>query len=636
MASIDLSADYKLAKDKISATKAYTDLKSQYDSIQRKAGDSFEQAQESVVNQIDKVKEESKKYQRQIKSQFEQLLDINNVTGGKGSNSMRYIKRLLIKSLKNIQPKITELLLQESINAVGCDEQQVFEQQTIYVKVKSIDLGNLLKKDPNSQSGKVLYEKENISIQNYPFAMNKELYNRVQNENLSFATQYGSLYKGESTQSLFDVTFVELDDTFQTGPWFKIDLQNRVNGPNKVGQFLVDYYKTVEPVQFTNIMANIMNSLSGAISINASVGLIEIEDATKFEILLQRILGLCFDNRETIDVSGIAKISEIDGVDESFFEFTDIDLRNIELKSANVFNGVVEFLDCTTAKLPVNSLDIINALNELNFVEGNKLEDVADNLTNVLTQNPNWQGIGIGANINAAVDLNFIKLIVQGLAFALLGPKVLLPIFVMLKAIGQSAIDGINGFVDFMKQFKKFIINLISKIGALFVQELFELIKKDILNLVQVVISDLKKELQNKKIIMILKLVQLLLLVAQFVSDWRQCRSVIDEILWLLKVTTGGLVSRIPLPLLFASQLLEGYSETRAFIGTIQELESLGIPTGPMPDGGPNLHVLSILAQLKAQAAEEAENGKVQIAVPPLTITPAGLTVPQGAFGKKF
>ena len=67
-----------------------------------------------------------------------------------------------------------------------------------------------------------------------------------------------------------------------------------------------------------------------------------------------------------------------------------------------------------------------------------------------------------------------------------------------------------------------------------------------------------------------------------------------------------------------------------------QELESLGIPTGPMPDGGPNLHVLSILAQLKAQAAEEAENGKVQIAVPPLTITPAGLTVPQGAFGKKF
>ena len=634
--SLDLNLDYDSAKKKIEASKSYNDLKSQYNQVTKKSGDSFEEFGGDVTESIDKLKQETKKFQRQIKNQFEQLLDINNVTGGKGSNSIRYVKRLLLKTLRNIEPRISEIVQECSLKAIGCDQQQTYDPQILYIKVSSIDLINLLKKDPTSNEGRVLYEKYPINVQVYPFAMNKELYERIQSGN-PYSVDNGQLYLGASTQPLFDVTFVELDDTFQTGPWFKIVLENRVNGPNKVGQFLVDYYKTIEPVQFTNIMANIMNSLSGAISINASVGPIEIEDATKFEILLQRILGLCFDNRETIDVSGVAKISEIDGVDESFFEFTDIDLRNIELKAANVFNGVVEYLDCTTAKLPVNSLDIIKALNELNFVEGNKLEDVADNLTNVLTQNPNWQGIGIGANINAAVDLNFIKLIVQGLAIALLGPKVLLPIFVMLKAIGQSAIDGINGFVDFMKQFKKFIINLISKIGALFVQELFELIKKDILNLIQIVISDLRKELRNKKIIMILKLVQLLLLVAQFVSDWRQCRSVIDEILWLLKVTTGGLVSsKIPLPLLFASQLLEGYSETRAFIGTIQELESLGIPTGPMPDGGPNLHVLSILAQLKAQAAEESENGKVQIAVPPLTITPAGLTVPQGAFGKKF
>jgi hypothetical protein len=35
-------------------------------------------------------------------------------------------------------------------------------------------------------------------------------------------------------------------------------------------------------------------------------------------------------------------------------------------------------------------------------------------------------------------------------------------------------------------------------------------------------------------------------------------------------------------------------------------------------------------------ASEEAENGKVQIAVGPLTMTPAGLTVPSSAFGKKM
>ena len=92
----------------------------------------------------------------------------------------------------------------------------------------------------------------------------------------------------------------------------------------------------------------------------------------------------------------------------------------------------------------------------------------------------------------------------------------------------------------------------------------------------------------------------------------------------------------IPLPLLFASQLMSGYSESRAFLGAIEEMQKLGIPTGAMPDGSPNLEVLSKFAQMKAMANEEAENGKVQIAVGPLSITPAGLTVPASAFGKKL
>ena len=81
---------------------------------------------------------------------------------------------------------------------------------------------------------------------------------------------------------------------------------------------------------------------------------------------------------------------------------------------------------------------------------------------------------------------------------------------------------------------------------------------------------------------------------------------------------------------------MDGFSATRSMIGTIEELQKLGIPTGPLPDGSPNLEVLSMMAQTQAQVREEAENGKVQIALPPLTITPAGLTIPQSAFGKKM
>ena len=633
--SLDLNYDYKQVQDKVSATKAYTNLKSQYSASQKKAGESFDSKNEDVSQSINKIKEQTKRYEKQIKSQFEQLLDLNNLTGGKGSNSIKYVKKLLLKTLKNIEPKIQEILNEESLNAVGCDQQQMFNGQILYIKVSSIDLASLLKKDPNETVGKVLYEKDPIQVQTYPFSLNKELYQRIESGQ-PYSIDNGQLYIGQSGQDLFDIQYVETDNLGQTGPWYKITLVDRVNNINKVGEFMVDYYKTIKIVDYHTIVSSIMNSLSGAISIQANIGVVQAEDATKFELILQRILGLCFDNKTEIDVSGVAKVAELDGVDDSFFEFTEIDLRNIDLTVNNIKNGVVEYENCDNIKLPVDSASVLESLDNLLHIPDNDLVNAADDLTKALTDNPEWAGLAITGNINAAVDLNFVKKLIQGFVTSILSPKILLPIFTMLKALGQTVVDQINSFMDFAKKFKSFIINFVSKVGALFVKELFQLIKKDIKNLIQQVIMDVAKETSDKRIVMILKLIQLLLLIAQFISDWRRCKSVVDELLWLLKIATSGIGGGgIPLPLLFASQLLGGYSESRAFLGAIEEMQKLGIPTGPMPDGSPNLEVLSKFAQMKAMAKEDAENGKVQIAVGPLSITPAGLTVPASAYGKK-
>jgi hypothetical protein len=632
MASLDLSFDYESVKSKIAATSAYNDLKSQYTEASKKAGETFDTAKSDVTETLSQVKEQTKRFERQIKSQLEQLLDISNVSNGKGGNTLKYIKKTLLQTLKNIEPKVGELIFQEAISAIGCDQQQSYTPTDYYIKVKAIDLSGLLTKDPTSKEGKVLYEKNPISIQSTPFSMNRELYLRIQSGN-SYYGDYTQNYKGTSGQDLFNIQYVETNNLGETGPWFKISLSNRYNGNYKVGGFLSDYYSSIKLIEFTNIIACIMESLTGVLSIQANIGLVQAEDASKFELLIQRILGLCFDNKTEIDVSGVAKVAELDGVDNSFFEFTEIDLRNIDLRVTNIKNGVIEFQECDTVKLPLDTVSILNALDNLNFVSDNQLVDEADSITDTLINNPEWNGLVLQGNVQAAINLNFIKLIVNGLVVALLSPKVLLPIFLMLKALGNTIVDQINSFMDFMKKFSKFAIELISKIGAIFVQELFEIIKKDIKNLIQQVILDIAKEKANKKIIIILKLIQLLLVVAQFISDWRRCKSVVDELLWLLKIITTGWGGEIPLPLLFASQLMDGYSESRAFIGAIEELQKIGVPTGPMPDGSPNIE---ILAQMKAMANEEAENGKIQVAIGPLAMTPAGVTVPASAFGKKF
>ena len=629
MPSVDINFDYKKAQEKIEATKSYKEAKSKYNDTKKKVGDSFEKNKNDVTDQLNKVKDKVKSYQKDVKNQFEQLLDINTSTSSKGSNSTKYVKRTLITAIKNIEPKLSDLLIEESLNAVGCDQQQVYQPKPVYVKVSSIDLLGLLKKNPAGEPGNVLYEKNQIQVQNYPFSMNRELYQRIQSGN-PYSTDYnGALYLGQSGRDLFDIQYVEKNNNNETGPWFKVDLTNRLNTPNKVGQFMVDYYKTIKVVETENMMANIMESLCGAVSMKANAGVGEVENQTKLDILVQRILGLCFDNRSEIDVSGIAKLAELDGVDESFFEFTDIDLRNIDQRVTNIKNGVIEFENCGEVKVPVDYDTIVNELSNLKFVKDSDLVDACDNLTNTLADNPLW-----GINAQAAVDFNFVKLLVQGIVATLLGPKTLLPIFTMLKALGQESSDLVNSFVTFMKNFKKFAMNLISKIGALFVQELFNIIKRDIQNLIQSVISDIVKEKMNKKLIIILKLISLLLIVAKFISDWRKCKSVVEELLGLLSlITTGG--DSIPLPLLFATELLDGYSESRAFVGAIEEMQKSGIPTGSMPDGSPNLDLLSKFSQMKAMANEEAENGKVQVALGILSVTPAG-TIPTSAFGKKL
>ena len=670
MSSLDNSADYKKAQSKVKALQSNNDLKGQYSKAKKQAGDSFEENKSKVTNSITEAKDNVKKFQKEIKSQFDELLDLLKITSsgikdkydsiadrlpngipGNGTtdignkyNTTRYIKKILIKSLKNIEPKIIEILNQESLNAVGCDQQQSFTPQTIYIKVKSIDLANLLKIDPTSKAGKVLYEKAPIQVQIPPFSMNRQLYHRIQNATDSYNTEYGQKYVGASGQELFDIQYFDSHPiTFESGGWFGVTLYNRYNNINKVGEFMIDYYRTIKLFEFQNVMANIMEQLSGAISIDINVGLVQANDASKFQKILQRILGLCFDGVREIDVSGIAKIAELDGIDDSFFEFTSIDLRDIDQRITNIKNGVVEFENCGNVKLPVDSQAILSSLNNLLFVDGTQEDEASEAVINALTDNPDWAGLTIGGNVQAAVDLNFIKLISQGLVCSLLSPKVLLPIFIMLKSLGDTTTDIINSFIEFSKKFKTFLINTVSKIGALLVKELFELLKKDIKNLIQQVILDVAKEKGDKRIIMILKLVQLIMVVAQFISDWRRCKSVIDEILWLLKIATtgfggvgGAAGGTVPLPLLFASKLLDGYSESRAFLGTIEELQKIGIPTGSLPDGSPNLDILSKFSQMKAMANEEAENGKVEIAIGPLSITPAGMTVPASASGKKM
>jgi hypothetical protein len=636
MPSFDANFDYDKIKKRVESTKSYGEAKGQFDKATKKAGDSMEKAKDKVAQSLQGFADKTKRYQKQLKNQLEQLLDIVNVSGGKGSGSPKYIKRLLIRTIRNVEPRIRDIVF-ECLSQINCDETKTYSSTgPLFIKVQSVDLFGRLKLNPKELPGKLLFEKDPINPGTIPLSTNKLLKNLTDNTNTSYSQLYsGGLYTGKSGQPLFNITYVETTPVGETGPWFRVDLEPRASGINNVAEFMADYYSSIKMTEQVDIFTSIMEALTGAVSMKVSAGVGEVTEQTKADRIILRILGLCFDGRTEIDVSGISKVAPLDGVDDSFFEFTEVDLREIDQRVTNIKNGVIEFEECGNVKVPVDFDQIIDNLDQLFFVEGSDFDNLADQLTNTLANNPQW---GINVDVKPVIDTNFIKLITNGIIGAMMSPKVMLPIMIMLKAQGNDISNKIASFNDFVKNFKQFAICCISKIGAIFVEELFKLIKADILVLVQQVIADIVKEKKNKKLVMILKLIALLLIIAQVISDYRKCKSLIDEIFALLNLITTGVGmpgGGIPLPLLFAAQMCDGYSESRAFLGTIEEMQNMGVPTGALPDGSPNFDLLSKFSQMRAMANEDAENGKTEIAVGILKITPSG-TVPNKAYGKKI
>ena len=681
MPTPDLNQGQIEVKNKISAIKNFAQVSNSEKKLKRSAGNSESKGIPDIASSLDNASKDQKRYLKPPPNSFDQVLEMIGLTSGNGSETLKYLKKKLLLTATKIEPEIKKIITKNAIKALGCSQEQTFQGftstflelnplntlpvgQGIYVPIESMDISGMLKTKTDSKIGKVVYEKPKPSVlENVfkpykgkkPFPMNKEFNNRLMGTFVtnSFNGEYGKYYQGVSNQNLFDFQYSPTNQFGVDQACFKVALISKVNesltitggSANKVIDFLEDYYGTIKLFDTTDFTAVMMNAVSGAINIKANLTSDEISKQSQFMLILQRILGLCFDSRREIDVSGVSKIAELDGVDESFFELTEIDLRNIDVQISNIQNGVMELVDCDNVKVPVDYETIIDGLIDLRENEGlspalevNKIIAISDSLV----QNPDWKVL-LPTNLNFQVfDEDFIKKIPLSVAGAVLSPKVLFPIFVLMQSlegnatnafnsavtsantfiqsgntIGNSVNNLINSNVDFLKTFKKFNIEMVAEIGAIFVTELFNILKKDLINLMKPIIADIGSEALKAKLQMIERLITIALIINQIVigvKDYKKCKSLIDDILIILNLISSLAPpgSKIPKVLLLLADFLPGTSASRASINTIEELQKLGIPTGTLPDGSPNLMLLFNLASNKATKKESAQNGKIQ------------------------
>jgi hypothetical protein len=699
---LDINSTQQSIQSKIDAYKTYREVSTSEKGLLGKLGNSASEATSQISSQLDKISEFQKRFQRDPPNSMDQLLGFLGQTQGNGSATFRYLRKKILEAAAQIEPKMAGILKRETINALGCSIEQTYngvsaaslslqpiplrpQQEGIYIPVNSLDFFSNLKQSPETDFGKIYYEKPDPSADTIfrpyggpvPFPMNKQLFNMMTSDNAgrSFSQINGKNYEGKSGQDLFDLQYTNNNSFGVTGDYYRVFLIDREDGTgnitNNVGEFISDYYSTIKLVDSVNIGAQIVNIISGAISYGAQIGFGEINNQSRFALIVQRILGLCFDDRREIDVSGVAKVAELDGVDDSFFELNEIDLRNIDIEISNVQNGIMEFEDCDNIKLPVNSQVLYDELIEFRNTESGDTVDAQvetlERIIDSISNNPDW-AITAPANLNVkvSIDKSVIKKIPLAVAATVLTPKNLLPLYTLLSVVqsgatftynqaitevnetttnvnenlttignagadvGKQGSNIVNSGEDFLKKYKTFAIQVISQINAEFLQVLYEILKKDIVNLVSSIITDVNRSAKLKKYAIILRLVQIALVVSQLVNDYRKCKSLLDNILLLLNLIGQTFPVSIPLPLLALSGLLPGTSPERATINAIEGLQAVGIPTGTLPDGSPNLMGLYTLIVNKANDREEAENGKTVVTPDPLI--PGGLVM----VGKKF
>lgn len=702
MPTPDLNQSFESSKSRINSIKTYIETSQAAKDLKKTAGNSESKSTFNLATSLDSISEQQKRYQRNPPNSLNQLLDLISLTRGSGLSTTDYLRKKLIEASVKAEPEIKKIISQEAIKALGCSQQQAFkgfkpedlsitplstlpQSQGIYIPLQSLDFGGILKIPSDGILGRIIYEYTgntiNVSNGVYkpyegfdPFPMLKEMNLRMgsTSSGQSYKEQYQRFYQGTSNQGLFDYEFTRTNGFGVTQDCFRVALLDKISvnlnnitlsagteNANKIGEFISDYYSTIDlydPVLFAGVLVNL---LVGALDMEAKFGYDDLAEATKFEIILQRILGLCFDNRREIDVSGVSKIAELDGVDESFFELTEVDLRNIELRVSNIQNGVVEFIDCNNIQLPVDYQTINNELVKFRdtvtkqTVEG-KVQSI-EAILNTITDNPEWKNlIPNSVDIKTAFNKDVLNKIPIALASSVLTPKVLFPIFTMWQVVKNEGIglynqavtsantfvqsantitgkvnNIVNNQIDFLKVFKEFNIQVVSQIGAIYLKVLYEILKKDIINLITIVIEDVAKSQAAKYYTTILRLVNILLTVSQLVDDYRRCKSLVDDILRLLNQIFKVAGFTIPLPLLALAGFLPGMSAERVSINTIELLQSIGVPTGPLPDGSPNIMNMFNLMGNKGFMQEQAQSGKVQIS----TIVPPILGGLVGGFG---
>jgi len=477
----------------------------------------------------------------------------------------------------------------------------------VNIKPKEIDFLNMLRVDPESDYGKLMYEKENVV--NNKEKINRELYNSF----TSTSKEYK--YETPSNKTLFTSTWNPDTQTFNiTG------LTQGITGLTSVSvnQFLDDYYSNMEWPDINHILRNAMLLTIKAANVSAnkkgvSIGTSlsgmedslswspELDEAINYlERMLNKLFAFCNNRGRMLSGQTATELlNENEEDDEFYFDFDDVEGIDLEEEDARK-RKVLKFKDCNNFEVPYNATimeDFIyleDKLNRNDWVRKTLDKSAMDayEQSDFSIELPDYQ---------LSINLGFILNIPKAVVMSIISPKMFLPIVTIYKLFTPDISINTNiTAAEIMKRLKKLFKCIITELFWKFLRELWKKLKADLKNFLQRIIRRILREKLKRYYIVVMALISLLKKIIENGLD--NCGDLFAAIGAAIDgaLDSSG-VGSLPNALLLMADKLPGFSAIKTHMESVEKMKASGVFTGDV-NGEPNYLMAAFLANTTSMA----------------------------------
>jgi len=382
-----------------------------------------------------------KKYGEKKAKFLEFIGDIVVILGLVDSFS-KEINNFLAKG-KKYEPKIKQILIDCFQSNIACNMDDIFQPNEVYIpgnpnntpyfkmRIDKLDFFGLFKLSPNSLAGNYMY---GAPTQN------------TLDRSIKTAIDTGVL------QNWRQILLVELDPTDKNVLNFYVD--NRyVNKP--VNALIIDLVNAINLIPKIGMLSGVMNNIYGSVGTAyepTKIDPLSIFNVQKLNQYIEKIL----DGGEDIVI------------DNSFFEFTNEELFNIEQISQNLSNNFLQIISCNNAESVITSEDLFPILNEILSAttfnqEINVIEAGMTKLEIIASKNVHRIDL---PKFKIEFFFNVFKQMINYLVQLVYSPQFLTIMFIYFKLANPSSTNPVafTDFKDFLKKTKNILVCIVTSI----------------------------------------------------------------------------------------------------------------------------------------------------------------------------